>query len=271
MEARLQSTDWNTMEYETLRLNHTAGVSRITLDRPPVNAVTVRLLEELLHALDALKARTETRCIVLTGAGTKAFSAGADIADTRGQAHGNKNFRGLGRAALESIETHPKPVIGALRGWCIGGGFALAMACDVRIASTTARFRTGDAYIGVVPSWGMSLTRLVHYIGRNRALDLLILGEDLSAERAAEIGLVTRVVPDDAFDAEIEKVSMRVASGAPISFRAIKETVRAQYWASPPAAQELETRWAELNDASHDAQEGKAAFRERRPPVFTGA
>src|SRR5688572_12263488 len=177
------------MEYQTLKVEHAGGVSRITLDRPPVNAVTVQLLEELLHALDTLETRSDTRCIVLAGAGTKAFSAGADLADSKG-AHGNTSFRSLGRSALERIETHPKPVIAALRGWCIGGGFALAMACDVRIASSTAKFRTGDAYVGVVPSWGMSLTRLVHYIGRNRALDMLILGEDLSAEKAAEIGLV---------------------------------------------------------------------------------
>jgi enoyl-CoA hydratase len=254
------------MQYETLRLEHDGGTSRITLDRPPVNAVTVQLLEELLHALDALEARDQTRCIVLAGAGTKAFCAGADLSG----AGSNQQFRTLGRAALDRIETHPKPVIGALRGWCIGGGFALAMACDVRIASSTAKFRTGDAYLGVVPSWGMSLTRLVHYIGRNRTLDLLILGEDLSAEKAQELSLVTRVVADDAFDAEVARVAARVATGAPITFRAIKETVRAQYWNSPPAAQELEARWAELNDASQDSREGKAAFREKRAPVFKG-
>ena len=259
------------MDYQTLRIDHNGGTSLITLDRPPVNAVTVPLLEELLHALDTLESRAETRCIVLTGGGTKAFSAGADIAGDSGQAHGHTRFRSLGRAALERIEMHPKPVIAALRGWCIGGGFAVAMACDVRIASSTARFRTGDAYVGVVPSWGMSLTRLVHYIGRNRTLDMLILGEDLSAEKAAEIGLVTRVVAEESFEAEVATIAARVASGAPISFRAIKEAVRAQYWVSPPAAQELETRWAELNDKSHDAAEGKAAFRERRPPVFTGS
>lgn len=258
------------MDYHTLRVEHAGGVSRVTLDRPPVNAVNVQLLEELLHALDVLEARAETRCIVLGGGGTRAFSAGADLADARG-AHGNDRFRELGRAVLDRIETHPKPVIASLRGWCIGGGFAIAMACDVRIASGTAKFRTGDAYVGVVPSWGMSLTRLVHYIGRNRTLDMLVLGEDLSAADAAALGLVTRVVPDDAFDAEIERVAARVATGAPISFRAIKETVRAQYWLSPPQARELETRWAELNDASEDAKEGKAAFREKRAPVFKGS
>ncbi|HEX3169107.1 MAG TPA: enoyl-CoA hydratase/isomerase family protein [Burkholderiales bacterium] len=254
------------MHYETLRVEHVGGASWITLDRPPVNAVTVQLLEELLHAMDMLEKRDQTRCIVLAGAGTKAFCAGADLSGTGS----NERFRALGRAVLDRIETHPKPIIGALRGWCIGGGFALAMACDVRIASTTAKFRTGDAYVGVVPSWGMSLTRLVHYIGRNRTMDMLILGEDLSAQQARELGLVTRVVAEDTFDAEVAQLAARVASGAPISFRAIKETVRAQYWESPPAAREIETRWAELNDASQDSQEGKAAFREKRAPVFKG-
>ena len=258
------------MAYETLKVDHVGGASRVTLDRPPVNAVTVQLLEELLDALNVLEARAETRCIVLTGAGTKAFCAGADLSGTGNQAHGNNRFHTLGRAALERVETHPKPVIAGIRGWCIGGGFALAMACDVRIASTTAKFRTGDAYLGVVPSWGMSLTRLVHYIGRNRTLDLLILGEDLTADKAVELSLVTRVVPDEDFDAEIAGVAARVASGAPIIFRAIKETVRAQYWISPPAAHELETRWAEFNDASQDFQEGKRAFKERRAPAFKG-
>jgi enoyl-CoA hydratase/carnithine racemase len=258
------------MQYETLKVSHSGRASRITLDRPPVNAVTVQLLEELLDALAALESRDETRCIVLTGAGSKAFCAGADLAGSGTQAHGNNRFRNLGRAALERIEAHPKPIVAALRGWAIGGGFALAMACDVRIASTTARFRTGDAYLGVIPSWGMSLTRLVHYIGRNRALDMLILGEDLSAEKAHELGLVTRVVADDAFDAEIERVAARIAGGAPITFRAIKETVLAQYWQGPAPAQALETKWADFNDKSQDFEEGKTAFRQKRPPNFKG-
>jgi len=258
------------MQYETLKIRHAGRASWVTLDRPPVNAVTVQLLEELLHALDALESRDQTRCIVLTGAGTKAFCAGADLAGSGNQAHGNNRFRNLGRAALERVEEHPKPIVGALRGWAIGGGFALAMACDVRIASTTAKFRTGDAYIGVIPSWGMSLTRLVHYIGRNRALDMLILGEDLTAEQAHALGLVTRVVADDAFDAEIERVAERISAGAPITFRAIKETVRAQYWEGPREAQALETKWADFNDKSQDFEEGRNAFRQKRKPDFKG-
>lgn len=259
------------MAYTAIRLTHSGGVSTITLDRPPVNAVSPILLTEVLAALNELEARDETRCIVFTGAGTKAFSAGADIGPGGDRdADEAMRFRDLGRQLVDRLECHPKPVIAAIRGWAIGGGFALGMACDVRLASSKARFRTGDAYIGVVPSWGMSLARLVHYIGRNRTLDMLILGEDITAEQALAIGLVSKVIPDDQFEAEVARIAARVASGSPITFRAVKETVRAQAWESPYAAQRLETHWARIGSASDDYREGVAAFRERRTPNFKG-
>ena len=257
-------------QYETVRVSHDGGVSTITLSRPPVNAVTAGLMRDVLAALADLEGRDETRCVVLTGSGSKAFCAGADLKAPGGGPGSGPAFRDLGRAVVDRLETFPKPVIAAIRGWCIGGGFAIGMACDVRLASTTARFRTGDAYLGVVPSWGMSLARLTHFIGRNRALDLLILGEDLDAEGAREMGLVTRVIPEEEFDAEVARVAKRVSGGSPVIFRAIKETIRAQYVFSPAAAQALETHWADLGARSEDQREGLAAQREKRAPNFPG-
>src|ERR671937_2293680 len=243
------------MVYETLLVVHTAGVSPLPLNRPPVNAVSPALMRDVLAALDEVEAREATRCIVLTGAGSKAFSAGADLSAGPKSAEDAARFRDLGRRVVDRLETIPTPVIAAIRGWAIGGGFAMAMACDVRLASSTARFRTGDAYIGVVPSWGMSLVRLVHYIGRNRTLDMLMLGEDLGARAAREIGLVSRAIPDADFDAEVARLAARVAGGAPITFRAIKQAIRAQYWQTPEEAQRLETRWGDVAAASEDVRE----------------
>ncbi|PYN07059.1 MAG: enoyl-CoA hydratase [Candidatus Rokuibacteriota bacterium] len=256
------------MVYETLLVVHTAGVSTLTLNRPPVNAVSPALMRDVLTALDDLEAREATRCIVLTGAGTKAFSAGADLSGGPRAGDEAARFRELGRRVVDRVETIGKPVIAAIRGWCIGGGFAIAMACDVRLASSTAKFRTGDAYLGVVPSWGMSLVRLAHYVGRNRALDMLMLGEDMDADDARELGLVSRVIPDADFDVEVARLAARVAGGAPITFRAIKEAIRAQYWQTPEEAQRLETRWADVAAASDDFREGVAAFKEKRAPIF---
>ncbi|HLJ22002.1 MAG TPA: enoyl-CoA hydratase/isomerase family protein, partial [Stellaceae bacterium] len=151
--------------YQTIRLDHSERVSTITINRPPLNTVSPRALDELLAAFDELARRDETRCVVLTGSGNRAFCAGANLDEKpKGEGDPSTAFREAGRALVDRIETFPKPVIAGIRGWCIGGGFAIAEACDVRIASDTAKFRTGDAYLGIVPSWGMSLTRLAHYI-----------------------------------------------------------------------------------------------------------
>jgi enoyl-CoA hydratase/carnithine racemase len=257
--------------YQTIRLDHSERVSTITINRPPLNTVSPRALAELLEAFGELERRDETRCVVLTGSGNRAFCAGADLGEKpKGEGDPSTAFREAGRALVDRIEGFPKPVIAAIRGWCIGGGFAIAESCDVRIASDTAKFRTGDAYLGIVPSWGMSLVRLCHYIGRNRALDMLILGEDIGAAEAKDLGLVSRVIADDKFDTEIAAIAARVATGAPLVFRSIKEAILSQYAEGVQAAKHLETYWSEKTQGSHDYNEGIAAFKAKRKPRFEG-
>ncbi|MBI1735651.1 MAG: enoyl-CoA hydratase/isomerase family protein [Candidatus Rokubacteria bacterium] len=255
----------------TLSLTHEGGISTITLNRPPLNLITPEVLDELDQAFDALETRDATRVVVLTGSGTKAFCAGADLGDeARHSAEAGRVFRDHGRAIVERIESFPKPVLGAIRGWCIGGGTGLAWACDIRIASESAKFRAGDVYLGMIPTWSLGMVRLVHYIGRNRTLDVLLLGEDITAGAALDLGLVSRVVPDDRFDAEVQRVAARLAGGAPLPFKAIKEGVRAQCWDGMDRAARVEEQWAQTILASHDVHEGIAAFKEKRRPVFRG-
>jgi len=256
-------------ELEGILVEHLDDVAQLTIDAPPLNLLSLPIISSLIAAFETSATHPRTRCIVLRGAGTRAFSAGAKLDPARAS-EGGATGRELGRTLVRRIENSPKPVIAAIRGWCIGGGFALAQACDIRVASHDAIFRTGDAYIGVVPSWGISLTRLAHFVGRNRALDLLVLGEDVVAEGAREMGLVTKVFPADEFDHRCAELAKRIAGGSPLVFQAIKEGVHAQYYHSPDAAMDIETRWAERMEGSHDMREGIAALKDRRKPNFQG-
>jgi enoyl-CoA hydratase len=257
--------------FETVALTHSARVSTITLNRPPLNLITAQMLRELEEAFDVLEARGETRAVILTGAGPRAFCAGADLRDEASHTpDSGRAFREAGRRIVERIETFPKPVVAAVKGWCIGGGTGLAWACDIRVAAKGATFRAGDVYLGIIPTWSLGMVRLVHYIGRNRSLDVLLLGEDLPGDRACELGLVSRVVPDDALDAEAARIAERLSSGAPLAMQAIKEGVRAQSRDGLEHAAALEERWARRILGSHDAHEGMAAFREKRTAMFEG-
>lgn len=254
-----------------LLIDHRAAVSVLTLNRPPLNLLTLTLLREIASALDMLEARDETRVVVIRGSGTRAFCAGADLkaVDERNP-QSAETWREIGRGLVTRIERFPKPVIAAVQGWCIGGGTALAWPADIRIAAASARFRAGDVYLGMSPSWGLGLVRLGHFIGRNRTLDIMLLGEDVTAEQAYDYGLVTRVVTDDGFEAEVARVADKLSGAAPLPVRAIKEGVHATYRDSPDRAALIEDHWAKIVGASEDAKEGIAAALAKRKPSFKG-
>lgn len=256
---------------DDLLITHEANVTTLTINRPPLNLMTISLLDALVAALETLKTREETRAIVISGAGTKAFCAGADLkSGDEANPASAAAARNIGMRMIELIEEHPKPVIAAVRGWCIGGGTAIAWPCDIRLAAQSARFRAGDVYLGLAPSWGLGNARLVHYIGRNRTLDVSLLGDDITAQEAYDWGLVTRVFPDDTFDAEVSRLAHKLAGAAPLPVKAIKETVRAQYRETPDRAMLLAERYHGVIHGSEDAKEGIRAMMEKRKPVFKG-
>jgi len=256
---------------DDLLMAHDGGVTTLTINRPPLNLMTTGLLQEIVAALELLKEREETRAIVIRGSGTRAFCAGADL-----KSGGETNpasaaaTREIGMRMIDLIEEHPKPVVSAVRGWCIGGGTAIAWPCDIRLAAKSAKFRAGDIYLGLAPSWGLGNARLVHYLGRNRTLDTALLGDDITAEEAYDWGLVSRVFPDETFDTEVSRIAHKLAGGAPLPIRAIKEAVRAQYRDSPDRAMLLTERWYHVIHGSEDAKEGIRAMLEKRKPVFKG-
>ncbi|HTS92407.1 MAG TPA: enoyl-CoA hydratase-related protein [Stellaceae bacterium] len=256
---------------DDLLIDHDAGVTTLTINRPPLNLMTIPLLRAIVDALKVLRDRDETRAIVIRGAGTRAFCAGADLKgeDETNPANAGE-ARAIGMHMIDLIEEHPKPIISAVRGWCIGGGTAIAWPCDIRLAAASAKFRAGDIYLGLAPSWGLGNARLVHYLGRNRTLDTSLLGDDITAQEAYDWGLVTRVFSDESFDAEVARIAHKLAGGAPLPIRAIKESVRAQYRDSPDRAMLLTERWHRIIRDSEDAKEGIRAMIEKRKPAFKG-
>jgi enoyl-CoA hydratase/carnithine racemase len=256
---------------DDLLIAHDGGVTTLTINRPPLNLMTMSLLRDIVSALETLTGRDETRAIVIRGSGPRAFCAGADLkSGSETNPASASAMREVGMRMIDLIEEHPKPVISAVRGWCIGGGTAIAWPCDIRLAAASAKFRAGDIYLGLAPTWGLGNARLVHYLGRNRTLDVALLGDDISAQEAYDWGLVTRVFPDETFDDDVSRIAHKLAGGAPLPIRAIKEAVRAQYRDSPDRALLLTERWYHVIHGSEDAKEGVRAMLEKRKPVFKG-
>jgi enoyl-CoA hydratase/carnithine racemase len=258
------------MQDPQVTLTVTDRIATVRLDNPPVNAVSLRLIEQLHARLDEVEADRSIRCVILEGAGEKAFCAGADLREEAQlrDPELSRKFRQAGRQTLERIEGFPIPVVAALHGWCIGGGTALAWTCDIRIAADNTRFRAGDAFLGVIPSWGMGLLRLPRMLGRNRALDVLVLGEDFDAARAYELGLVTQVVPRAELAARALAAAQRIASASPTALRAIRQAVAFNMRNSwDDMAEQEEVLCAQVFNHP-DAAEGIAAMLGKRAPKF---
>ena len=246
-----------------------AGVALVTLDRPKaLNALSFQLLRELADALERLDADGTCRAIVLTGAGTRAFAAGADIRELAGQTSASlatgHDFDAWGR-----IDAIGLPLIAAVRGYALGGGCELAMACDLIVAGDDATFGQPEISIGVMPGAG-GTQRLTRAIGPARAMELILTGRTMGADEAFAAGLVTRVVPADAtVDAALE-LAARIAAMPPLAVRAAKRAVRdaAELPLTHGLVAERQAFFALFD--TNDQHEGMTAFIEKRPAAWTG-
>jgi enoyl-CoA hydratase len=259
------------MSYQNLLVETREGIAFVTINRPDkLNALDAVTMAELQAAFDAARADSDVQGVILTGAGGKAFVAGADIEELSRQtpADGHETSR-RGQRVLDGIEQLGKPVIAAVNGFALGGGCELAMACHVRVASETARFGTPEVKLGLICGYA-GTQRLARLVGKGRALELLLTGEMVDAAEACRIGLVNRVVAPGELMSEAEALLRTMLANGPLSLRFTLEAVQTGLEMPFDAGQRHEAALFGLVCSSEDMREGTRAFLEKREPRFQG-
>lgn len=258
------------MSYEVIQLIKENGVATITLNRPPMNPLNSQIFRELIQAVDELQADASIKAVIITGAGNKAFAAGADITEmvnlTPVEAY---SFCQGSRIALEKIQNLEKPVIAAINGLALGGGCELALACDFRLAADTAKFGQPEINLGIIPGAG-GTQRLSRLIGAAKAKELILLGDIFDAAAAQSLGLVNKVVPADSLLEEANKLANKLAAKPAVAMAMAKSAINTGVNLDIASALTLEIQSFITAFASEDRKEGMGAFMEKRKPNFTG-
>jgi enoyl-CoA hydratase len=259
------------MSFDNLLVEREDGVAVLTLQRPQrLNALDAHTLDELRAALLDLQQDSTVRCLIITGAGAKAFIAGADINELASDTPDGGRDRALrGQQTFDLIERLGKPVIAAVNGFALGGGCELAMACTIRIAADTARFGQPEINIGLIPGFA-GTQRLPRLIGTARAMEMILTGTPINAEEARAVGLVNRVVPAAELMTAARAMAAELASKPPLAVRYAMEAVHRGVDMSFNEACQLEAALFGLVMATEDKREGTAAFLEKRKPEFKG-
>ena len=256
--------------YETILVERRERVAIITINRPEKrNALNIQTRAEGAAVLDELRDDDSVRVVVFTGAGDKAFIAGADIAEFAGRSALAQRAVMLERGLFNAIDTFPKPVIAMVNGYCLGGGCELALACDIRIASDTASFGQPEINLGIIPGGG-GTQRLTRLVGEGKAMEMILTGEIISAQEAFRLGLANQVVPADQLETKTMEVANRIAEKSPIALRLAKEAVKLASRSNLDEGLRREVDIFALCFSSEDKDEGVNAFLEKRKPDFKG-
>lgn len=259
------------MTYENLLVETSERIATVTFNRPKsLNALNTATIRELGTAMEALSESRDVGAVLLTGAGEKAFIAGADISEMKGFSTLEAlDFSQLGHRVLSYIESMSKPVIGVVNGFALGGGCEVAMACDLLIAADSARFGQPEVNLGIIPGYG-GTQRLTRLVGRNVAKELVLTGEMISAQRAYEIGLVNKVVPAAELMAAAREMAKKILSRGPIAVRTAKMAMNRGLDLDLGNGCVLEASLFAAGFSTADKEEGMGAFLEKRKAIFTG-
>ncbi|MDG7009372.1 MAG: enoyl-CoA hydratase/isomerase family protein [Nitrososphaerota archaeon] len=257
------------MDYETIAVSNEGPVATITLNRPQaLNALSTKMVSELISALGAIEKDDGIRSVVIAG-GDRAFSAGADIKEmadmTAVQMVMGEHFFPL----WDKVGHYPKPLVGAITGFALGGGLELAMSLDILVAADTAQLGQPEINIGVIPGGG-GTQRLTRAVGKSKAMEMILSDRRIGAEEARMLGLVSRVVPKEACVAEAKKVAAEIATKSPVAVKLAKMAVNKAFEMGLSDGLDFERELFYMLFSSEDAREGMHAFMDKRKPEFRG-
>jgi enoyl-CoA hydratase len=257
------------MDERNLIIEKTGHIARVIVNRPKVlNALNRKTVEELDDAFKELGSDPSIKVLILTGAGEKSFVAGADINEVSGyDPTEGALFAHHGQSVLNRIENLGKPVIAAINGFALGGGCEIAMACHIRVASNKARLGQPEILLGIIPGFG-GTQRLARLIGEGRAMELVLTGDQISAEEAYRMGLLNKVVPPEALQETVTALAQKLAAKGALTLRYAMDAVHHGLQTSLAEGLNLEANLFAMCCATEDKREGTRAFLEKRPPNF---
>lgn len=256
--------------FETLTIEKRGSVAVMTINRPDkLNALNQQVHIDGVAALDELKSDDTVRVLILTGAGEKAFVAGADISEFADHTPVTQRDQFNERTLFNTIDSFPKPVIAMINGFCLGGGNELALACDLRVASENSKFSQPEINLGIMCGGG-GTQRLARLIGEGRAMEMCLSGDMIDAATALKFGLLNHVFPAEQLEAETFRIASKIAEKAPIALQLTKEAVKFASRSNLDEGLRREVDLFALCFSTEDKKEGVAAFLEKRKPIFKG-